>query len=70
MGKDKPVVRKGLDYLLKHGYSVVAVVGPDGGPATGKRLVDIAACRGVPTTTDRHYDVLDGRARPHPAPCQ
>src|SRR5216683_1478784 len=69
MGKDKPVVRRGFDYLLKHGYFVVAVVGPNNGPATGKRLVDIAARRGVPTTTDKHlYDVLEGRARPESLP--
>jgi methionyl-tRNA formyltransferase len=65
MGKDKPVVRKGFDYLLSHGYSVVAVVGPENGPATGGRLVDVAARRGIPTTTDKKlYDVLEGRAAP------
>lgn len=69
MGKDKPVVRKGLDYLLEHGYCVVAVVGPDNTPATGRRLVDIAARRGIPTTTDKHlYDVLEGRAAPETLP--
>ena len=69
MGKDKPVVRKGFDYLLQHGYSVVAVVGPDNGLATGKRLVDIAARSNVLTTTDQHlYDVLEGRAPPETLP--
>lgn len=69
MGKDKPLVRKGLDYLLEHGYCVVAVVGPENGPATGKRLVDIAARRGIPTTTDETlYDVLEGRAGPEVLP--
>jgi methionyl-tRNA formyltransferase len=69
MGKDKPVVRRGLDYLLKHGYHVVAVVGPNSGPVTGKRLVDIVARRGVPTATDEQlYNVLAGRARPESLP--
>lgn len=63
MGKDKPSVRKGLNYLLEHGYDVVAVVAPENGPATGTRLVDIAARRGIPTTSDQIlYDVLEGRA--------
>jgi len=65
MGKDKPLVRKGLDHLLQHGYRVVAVVGPQNGPATGRRLVDIAARRGIPTATDETlYDVLEGRSGP------
>jgi len=69
MGKDKPVVRRGLDYLLEHGYCVVAVVGPENGSPTGKRLVDIAARRGIPTATDVHlYDVLEGRASPQTLP--
>lgn len=69
MGKDKPVVRKGFDYLLEHGFSVVAVVGPDNGAATGRRLVDLAARRGIPTTGDRRlYDVLEGRATPETLP--
>jgi methionyl-tRNA formyltransferase len=69
MGKDKPVVRKGFDYLLAHGYYVVAVVGPDNGPSTGGRLVDIAARRGIPTTTDKQlYAVLEGRAAPETLP--
>lgn len=69
MGKDKPLVRKGLDYLLQHGYRIVAVVGPETGPATGRRLVDIAARRGIPTTTDEAlYDVLEGRAGPETLP--
>ena len=65
MGKDKPLVRKGLDYLLQHGYRVVAVVGPETGVATGRRLVDIAVRRGIPTITDKAlYDVLEGRTGP------
>ena len=69
MGKDKPVVRKGLDYLVQHGYRIVAVVGPETGPATGRRLVDIAARRGIPTTTDETlYDVLEGRTGPERLP--
>ena len=69
MGKDKPLVRKGLDYLLQHGYSVVTVVGPENGTPTGKRLVDIAARRGIPTTSDKAlYDALEGRAGPETLP--
>src|SRR5260370_6320880 len=69
MGKEKPVVRKGFDYLLKHGFSVVAVVGPDNGAATGRRLVDLAARRSIPTTSDKLlYDVLEGHAAPETLP--
>jgi methionyl-tRNA formyltransferase len=69
MGKDKPVVRKGLDYLLQNGHCVVAVVGPENGSATGRRLVDIAARRGIPTATDQQlYDVLEGRIGPEKLP--
>jgi len=69
MGKDKPVVRKGLDYLMKNGFCVVAVIGPDNGAPTGRRLVDIAARHGLPTTTDKHlYDVLEGRSSPDSLP--
>ncbi len=69
MGKDKPIVRRGLDYLLQRGYSVVAVVGPTNGGVTGRRLVDIAARRGIPTATDTQlYDVLEGRVGPETLP--
>lgn len=69
MGKDKPTVRKGLNYLAENGFSVVAVVAPKDGTSTGLRLVDIAARRHIPTTTDSQlYDVLEGRAAPDSLP--
>jgi len=69
MGKDKPTVRKGLEYLVENGFTVVAVVGPEEGNFTGRRLVDLAAKRHIPTTTDTQiYDVLEGRAAPDTLP--
>jgi len=44
LGKNKPIIRKGLASLLRafeHGYCAVADVGSDSGPAAGRRRLVI-----------------------------
>lgn len=69
MGKDKPILHKGLSYLVGNGFSVVALVGPENNSSSARRLVDIAAKHRIPIITDtRLYDVLEGRASPETLP--
>ncbi|MFC1735144.1 formyltransferase family protein [Candidatus Hydrogenedentota bacterium] len=63
MGKNKPVVCEGLEYLLENNVDVAAVVGPPKtDPSLGsERLIDVANHYDIPTTTDRElYAHLKG----------